>query len=134
MPGYRKYSRHKTTKKRAEPEHELQVAFFQWLTLQYPAVRKVSFAVPNGVRCSFSQAKKLVAEGLTKGALDVILAIPNSTFHALFIEFKIKPNKPTLEQEAMISNLSVNGYKCEVCYNLEEAINAVNNYVKCTTI
>ncbi len=128
--AYKKSYKKKTSKKRASPEHDLQKAFFTWLSLQFPQVRKVTFAIPNGAKRSLEYGAYMRAEGLTSGIPDCMIAVPHGTFSGFFIEFKIKPNKPTPEQEAMIANLITNGYRAEVCYSLEEAIDMVTEYVE----
>ena len=108
----------------------MQKSYFEWLGYAYPAVRKVSWAVPNGIKCGKSQAVKAKAEGLTAGALDITIAVPNESYHGLFIEMKIHPNTPTPEQTDMIKNLRTNNYKAEVCYNIDDAMFITKKYLE----
>lgn len=121
--------RARTTRKIESPEHDMQKAFFEWLNLVHPEEDEVTFAVPNGVRCSKSQAVKLKAEGLKAGIPDVFMGVPRGTFPGLFIEFKIKPNKPSEAQKSKIASFKSRGYRCEVIYNIDDAMNLVNEYV-----
>lgn len=124
----------RTKRKSYGGEHALQKSFFEWLNLVYPKVRKVSFAVPNGVRCSPAQGAKLKAEGLTAGIPDAFIGFPSNGYHGLFIEFKFGKNIVSVLQEEKIKALTANGYLCDVCYTIDEAMDLVNQYVKCSTI
>lgn len=81
--------------------------------------------------------KKLKAEGVTSGVPDCFIAIPivhlgvfkTTTYSGLFIEFKKKPNVLSFNQRVFIKNLTENGYKCEVCYSLDEAMAVVKKYL-----
>ena len=75
------------------------------------------------------EAMWLKKSGVVAGVPDVFIAIPSNNFHGLFIEFKIKPNKPTDHQIIMMENLRNTGYKCSVCYTLEEAIACLETYL-----
>jgi len=116
--------------KRDDPEHRLQVAFFQYLNIAYPEVNEHAFAIPNGGARNKTVATKLKAEGVKKGIPDIFIAIPFNDFHGLFIELKIKPNGPTAEQKDWIAKLKAQGYDCHVCYTLDEAIDCVKAYFK----
>lgn len=86
--------------------------------------------MPNGIKCSPQQAIKAKNEGMTAGALDITIAVPNNQYHGLFIEMKIQPNCCTPEQSEMIKNLRANGYKAEIVYTIDDGMFIVNNYLK----
>jgi len=123
-------------------EAQIQASFFQEINL-YPKVRPYIFAIPNGgyrrqksyiskdgKQKSWSpEAKKLKQQGVTPGVPDVFLSLPNKLFHGLYIEFKAGKNKPTIEQYDMIDNLRKAGYRCEVCYSEQEAMDIVMEYL-----
>jgi len=67
--------------------------------------------------------------GVKPGVPDVFMAIPVHPYHGLFIEFKSGKNTLTSTQKSMIFNLTLEGYKVETCYSVDEAIKAVNAYV-----
>lgn len=58
--------------KRRDLEHELQKACFRWFSLQYPKLKGLLFAVPNGSNKSMSQAVKFKSEGLVSGIPDLL--------------------------------------------------------------
>ena len=59
-----------------------------WFRLQYPAVGKLLFAVPNGGARSRTEAAIMKAEGVTAGVTDLILLLGRGGFNALCIEMK----------------------------------------------
>jgi hypothetical protein len=60
------------------------------------------------------------------------MAVPNDSFAGLFIEFKYGANKATGLQNAFIARLREVGYCATICYSLDEAIEAVEDYLKGT--
>lgn len=117
-------------------EHNIQKGFFNWLSY-FPAIRRVSFAIPNGGSRNLITGKRLKAEGVTSGVPDCFIAIPVAhmgntkmiSYCGLFIEFKKSPNVLSFNQRVFIKNLTANGYKCEVCYSIEEGQDAVKRYL-----
>ncbi len=111
-------------------ESRMQAAFFQWMHYAHRAESKVCFAVPNGGRRDLREAISLKREGVRPGVPDVALCVPRGTKHGLFIEFKIKPNKPSALQQEMMLRLEEQGYQCAVCYDLDHAIAVVESYLQ----
>ncbi len=117
-------------------EHNIQKGFFNWLSY-YPAIRRVSFAIPNGGSRNLITGKRLKAEGVTSGVPDCFIAIPmvhlngiNPVgYNGLFIEFKKAPNVLSFNQRVFIKHLRNNGYKCEVCYSVDQAIDVLRKYL-----
>jgi len=67
--------------------------------------------------------------GVKKGVPDISVPVPNKTHHGLYIELKIKPNKPSPEQLKIIDELNkVGNYAC-VCWSAEEAIATLEAYL-----
>jgi hypothetical protein len=112
-----------------EQEHQLQVSCIKWFRLQYRG--RLIYAIPNGSKRNIVTATKLKAEGVTKGIPDIHIPIANRFYHGLYIEMKIKPNSPTTSQKEMMNQLHTNGYKCSVCYSLEDFMSVVNEYMHC---
>lgn len=95
------------------PEDLLQHAVLTWFSLQYPKIR-FHHSPDAGKRSDFEQFKyKYVGGG--SGFLDII--IPE---YLICIEFKIKPNKPTIEQLEWLKYLKSIGWNAEVFYNFED--------------
>ncbi len=110
-------------------EHFLQKSFFEWLSVKYPRIRKVSFCIPNGACRSARQGKHFKEEGLTAGVPDIFISYPNTSHHGLYIEFKVGKNTVTEEQRNMMLYLTATGYKCCVCYTIDSAIESLENYL-----
>lgn len=111
-----------------ELEHNLQVSCVRWFRLKHRGC--LIYAVPNGGQRNKIVAAKLKSEGVTSGVPDLHIPIANRFYHGLYIEMKVKPNTPTESQIEMMNQLRLNGYKCEVCYSLDEFMRVVNEYMK----
>lgn len=108
-------------------EHKLQVACVRWFRLQHRG--RLIYAIPNGGKRNVITASKLKSEGVSAGIPDLHVPIANSRYHGLYIEMKVKPNVPTIKQKDMMVKLHMNGYKCAVCYSIDEFISVVNEYM-----
>ena len=109
----------RTPSKRGQPEHRMQVALFKWAKLAAGADPRIGlmFAIPNGGARNAIVASKLKAEGVKPGVPDVFLPVPVGEYHGLWIELKVKPNKPSPEQHDWIRKLIIAGYRVEVVYD-----------------
>lgn len=87
------------------------------------------FAVPNGGARDAITGSRLKAEGVRRGALDLILAKPTTKYHGLFIEMKVGDNRPTIDQSAFIDYLDSAGYKTSVHWDAVSAINEIKEYL-----
>jgi len=100
-----------------------QAEFVMWMRQTYPEHR--IFAIPNGGWRSKASVMKLKATGVSPGVPD--LFIPSL---ALFIEMKrTKGGRVSTEQTDWLRYLRSIGYKAEVCYGKDEAINVVSKIV-----
>lgn len=112
--------------KRLSPELVLTSQFFKWVFYTYKKLFPVTFHIANEGK----RARHIAAMmGLKAGVPDIFCAYPHGAYHGLFIELKIHPNKPSEAQLAMIELLDRNGYKCRICYTLDEAMSAVEDYL-----
>lgn len=132
----------KGSKKKGSPEHDEQVALFYWAELnksKIPAL-ELLMAIPNGAYYGghWSTAKKMKDEGVKKGVPDVLLPVPMTYVNegqvtdmkaGLWIEMKAGKNKPSDEQNWWIEQLEEMGYRVEVCYSSQEAIDVINEYL-----
>jgi len=113
-----------------DKEHKLQVACINWFRYKYPKLKYNLFAIPNGSARNIVVAKKLKAEGVLSGVFDVFLAFPNKEYHGLFLELKIKPNKPTLNQIKFAEEMIKPGYQCKFIYSFDEFEETINTWLK----
>lgn len=111
-------------------EFGIQKVFFQWLEAQYPLVRRVTFAVPNGGKRTPAEGAHQRALGLTAGIPDIFMAVPTPEHHGLFIEMKREHGALTYKQIDAIRYLKSEGYKCVVCHSLIQAIDQVKDYLR----
>lgn len=122
-------------------EHGEQAAVMQWAMTQegqYPELRLLH-AIPNGAKLPYARNKKgvrysreagkLIDEGLKSGVPDLSLPVGRGGYFGLYIEMKVKPNKPTQAQEAFIQALNDQGYLAVVRYGADEAIGTLTNYL-----
>jgi len=129
--------------KREHPEHDEQVALFLWAELnkrKIPAL-ELLLAIPNGAFYGghWSVARRMKEEGVKKGVPDVFLPMPmiymdkdknvTSVNAGLWIEMKSGKNRPSPEQKWWIEKLRAVGYRVEVCYSCDEAIDVINDYL-----
>lgn len=113
-------------------EEQEQIALMQWAKLQenvYPELAML-FHIPNGGKRSRTEAARFKAAGVKAGVPDLFLPVPRGNYHGLWIEMKIKPNKPTQNQLDWIFNLRERNYACEICYSFLEASEAILRYLK----
>lgn len=127
----------RTRRRNAHPEHDAQVALFQWARLMEPKHPELAllFAVPNGMRTSIRTAVKAKAEGLKRGVPDVWLPVPQFRwieYHGLVIEMKAPKGTTSPEQKRWMAALREYGWRCEVCYSTQEAIDVILDYLGAT--
>lgn len=114
-------------------EDTMQESCVKWYKMQYRNYLIMAF--PAGFVFAGNQTKRAIMGkrmkdmGYTNGTPDLFIPIPNTRHSGLFIELKIKPNKPTVNQKEMMLKLHSNGYKCAVCYSIDEFIGVVNEYM-----
>lgn len=121
-------------------EHAHQSALFCWAALpetqaKYPDL-KWMFAIPNGGERNMKVASQLKAEGVKAGVLDIFLPVPiytntanHEAWHGLFIEMKVKNNKPSKEQNEFAMAVRTRGYAVYLCYSWEEARDCIIRYL-----
>jgi hypothetical protein len=119
----------KIRRKPALKESQFQANVFTWLTLQYPHVRKLTFAVPNDSRRDKKHGARLKRSGMTAGVSDIICLWPNKKYHGLVAELKIGKNKLTDLQSEFLENAKQAGYSTNVWYSLDEAMEGFKKYL-----
>lgn len=113
-------------------EDSLNIAVANYLRLQYPGV--FFSHIPNGGSRNPIEGAKLKRMGVRRGLPDLMLFHrkyfkDRSTYAGLFIELKIKPNKPSPEQMFAMDELRKNGWNGSVCYDFESAKTLIDNYI-----
>lgn len=126
--------RPKARKPRRDEEHDAQVNFFMRLAalaINEPrfaqAVRR-THAIPNGGGRSKAEGGRLKAEGVRKGVPDVFCAVPQGSFHGLYIEMKSATGRVSDEQETWLEESRALGYAGAVCRSADEAFSLWRTY------
>lgn len=109
-------------------EHDHQVAFFKWLSMQKLDGVELVHATPNGGQRHPAVAAKLKAEGVRPGVPDVSWPAPRGGFVGLAIEFKFGDGNPSKEQRERIDRLQKEGWCVAVCWSWQAAARLVQGY------
>ena len=128
----------------------MQQGAVKWFNLQYPQYRGLLVHIPNEGRRTIKVINgrpvcvggaKLKAEGMVKGAADLVLFVPNKYFHALCLEPKVelfdysngKAKKTKTyqspEQKEWQALVESQGYRYEVYRNIDEFRKIVLEYM-----
>ena len=114
-------------------EHNIQcavIATCRKLELKYPEL-KTLIAIPNGGARHIAVARKLKAEGVRPGVPDLFLLLPIKHWSAgLWIEMKAPDGKLSLNQKDFMELMQWAGYKAIVCYNAQDAVDAIIAYME----
>lgn len=110
-----------------------QAAVFEWAEYhigKHPELAYM-FHPPNGGSRHAAEAANLKRQGVRSGVPDICLPVPRGGFHGLWIELKRdKYGKLSEPQRDYIRFLSDQGYKAGVCYGADEAIRAIEKYLR----
>lgn len=102
-----------------DEEHELQGMCVDWFAWQYPKLRGLLFAVPNGGYRSKTVAGKMKVEGVVAGVSDLVLLDPMGGA-PLLIEMKTAKGKQSLEQKEWQDTVERFLQHYVVCRSLED--------------
>jgi hypothetical protein len=109
-----------------QSEHDIQKVCVEWFRLKYP--KYLIYAIPNGGERNKIVAAKLKAEGVLAGVPDLHIPVAKQGFHGLYIEMKAGRNKPTDNQITIMEKFTNEGFRCELCWSLDEFMRIVDNY------
>lgn len=113
-----------------QKEHIEQKLLIRWFRMQYPAISKCLFAIPNGGIRHIRTALKLKEEGVLAGVPDLFLMIPKGDYHGMFIEMKAEKGKIQPSQQQFLDIANNLNYKAIVCYGYEKAKESIQNYLQ----
>lgn len=122
------------------PEHIEQVRLCTWIEatkrLQTDEAMKETLhwihSIPNGAHVHPATARKLIAEGLKSGILDLSCDEARQGFHGLRVEMKRRGNKPTPNQLRYMKYLEHINIRREVCYTWQAAARVFIDYLSLT--
>lgn len=109
-------------------ESNTQIACVRWFRYQYPKLRKLLFAVPNGGARDRVTGAILKAEGVVAGVADLLLLVPRGGYHGLCIEMKTRTGRQSKSQKEWQQEVEAQGYRYVVCRSEIDFRNAVKVY------
>lgn len=111
-------------------EDNLQQTCVQWFLLQYPD--RIIFHIPNagrrGGRLGLLDGVRFKKLGLKAGVPDLFISEPIHPFHGFYIEMKAPKERPSKEQNEMLTRLGLRGYKTTWCNSFDDFKLKVENY------
>lgn len=112
-------------------EDKEQITLFSWIEFAKNRYEELSliYHVPNEGKRSASTGARLQAMGLRAGVPDICLPTAHGGYIGLYIELKVKPNKPTDKQKQWLRGLRDAGHLTAVCYGWEEAKKLIEEYI-----
>jgi hypothetical protein len=122
-------------KKNYNGHSRLQKACVKWFRYQYPEYRLLFMKINNDLPINDKDLRikiynRLKEEGLLEGAPDHFLAVGNSIYNGLFIEFKWDKDRLRKKQVDVIRSLEEGNYRCVVVRSLDEFIEIVDEYLR----
>lgn len=119
-------------KRRMDREGEEQVSVIEQFDLEFPHLAKRLFHVANGGKRTRLERHLMVKQGVRRGVPDLVLPVPKSGFHGLYVEMKAaKPHSApvTDEQNDWIDFLREQGYCAEVARGGAQAMDIIRRYL-----
>jgi len=110
-------------------EDNLQIACVRWFAMQYPHYAELLHHSPNGGRRNLREAARFKAMGTKAGFPDLFLAVASQGYHGLFVEMKSEKGRQSEAQKQWQHSVEWQCYRYEVCRNIEEFIDVINNYL-----
>lgn len=109
-------------------EDRLHIEIVRYVSLQYPKARL--HHSPNGGSRNPIEGAKFKRMGVSRGFPDLIFPDRMGGFNGMALELKIKPNKPTKEQNEWLNHFTSIGWITGVCYDFEQAKVYIDAYYK----
>ncbi|WP_294749997.1 VRR-NUC domain-containing protein [uncultured Ruminococcus sp.] len=109
-----------------------QTTLFRWAEFaeaKYPELG-LMYHIPNEGKRSAVTGARLKAQGLKSGVPDVCLPTAHGGYIGLYIEMKVRPNKPTENQKQWLRALRGAGHFTAVAYTWEEAKDLIEEYLR----
>jgi hypothetical protein len=118
-------------------EHQIQAAMVEWSTkvfVDHPLrgkclLRPYLIKITNEGKRSWTQGKKMKAEGLTKGVSDLLIAFPCRGFHGLWYEVKAPGKIPSDEQLEFLAGMQKVGYAADWGDSVDKGIQDFKDYL-----
>lgn len=113
-----------------DEEHRIQCSCIRWFRFQYPKLKDILFAIPNGGSRNKVEAARMKAEGVTAGVADLILLKSNRFYGALCLEMKTASGSQSETQKRWQHVVESTGNKYVICRSLDDFMREIKNYLK----
>lgn len=110
-------------------ESQIQQACVRWFRLQYPHLKKLLIAVPNGGYRNAREAGIMKGEGVVPGVADLLLLVPMGGYACLGIEMKTEKGRQSPNQKEWESEFIKYRNKYVICKNFDQFYAEINNYL-----
>lgn len=110
-------------------ESHIQRACVSWIRLQYPHLKKLLIAVPNGGYRNAREAAIMSGEGVVPGVADLLLLVPMGGYACLGIEMKTEKGRQNPNQKDWEEAFTKYQNKYVICRNFDEFFAAINDYL-----
>lgn len=111
-------------------EDNLQASCFQYFSYQFPELRGILFACPNGGYRNIKEAARLKKAGVVPGVADAILLKSNGKFNSLCIEFKAgDKGKQSDLQKSWQELAEKHGNKYVICRSFDQFRDEIQSYL-----
>lgn len=104
------------------------IKIFDWL--RYNNLDKIAWHTANERRTSPQAGAILKRMGVMSGVSDITIARPIAPHHGLFLEVKAAKGKLSPAQIEFLTNMKSEGYKTEVAFGADEAIDKIKAYLQ----
>jgi len=107
-------------------EDHLQHQVYNYYLYTYRK-KALFFHTPNESKRSPFERFKAKYLGILAGVSDIIMV---KDHNVLFLELKIKYNKPTENQEIFLANTKIFGFTSEIAYTFEDATKIIDEFME----
>ena len=108
------------------------MALFEWAAMTTCVMPELGalFHIPNGGKRGKAEAARFKRMGVKPGVPDMFLPVARGGYHGLFIELKRQDGgRVSIDQQAWLTRLGVNGYCAVVCKGWDEAREMIVKYL-----
>ena len=114
---------------RETDEQAAVIEWWGWKSKAWNIPPHLLFHIPNEGSGSPARGRLLKRQGVRAGCPDLCLSVARGPFFGLYIEMKKKGGSCTPEQKVFHEDLRAQGYRVEVCYGAQAAIDAITHYM-----
>lgn len=116
-------------------EQSFQKEISAWLkkALYNAGLPNVYYHIPNERKMTPAQASRLKAQGVLRGASDVVLPIKSGEYSGIYCELKAKRGCPSPEQKAFLNAVAGQGFLAVVINDLSTFKKVFSYYINNTT-